>query len=97
VRNWLKTAGISTDTARELQKIPGIGNSLSKDLIDLGYRSIDQLNGENPESMYHKLMVLRGKHIDRCVLYAFRCAVYYASNEEREPERLKWWNWKDVE
>ncbi|NJM89920.1 MAG: hypothetical protein HC847_25010 [Hydrococcus sp. RU_2_2] len=38
---------------------------------------------------------LRGQHIDRCVLYVFRCAVYYASNSVREPELLKWWNWKD--
>jgi hypothetical protein len=27
------------------------------------------------------------------MLYVFRCAVYYASNETHEPERLKWWNW----
>jgi SAM-dependent methyltransferase len=36
-------------------------------------------------------------YCDRCLLYSFRCAVYYAQTEEelREPEKLKWWNWKD--
>jgi hypothetical protein len=33
--------------------------------------------------------------VDRCVLYVFRCAVYYANNKTHDPELLKWWNWKD--
>lgn len=80
---------------KELQKIPGIGKSLSKDLFDLGYRKVNELKGEDPEIMYQNLMALRGEHVDRCVLYVFRCAVYYASNSKHEPELLKWWYWKD--
>ena len=85
----------ATDQLKELQKIPGIGISLGKDLIDLGYRRIVDLKGEDPENMYQNLTRLRGCHIDRCVLYVFRCAVYYASNTIHEPDLLKWWNWKD--
>jgi hypothetical protein len=29
------------------------------------------------------------------MLYVLRCAVYYASTDDPNPERLKWWNWKD--
>jgi hypothetical protein len=36
-----------------------------------------------------------GQHVDRCVLYVFRCAVYFASESKHDPELLKWWNWKD--
>jgi Pathogenicity locus len=82
-------------TANNLQMIPGVGKSLSKDLMDLGYQNVEDLVGEDPENMYQNLCKLRGQHIDRCVLYVFRCAVYYASNSAREPELLKWWNWKD--
>jgi hypothetical protein len=32
---------------------------------------------------------------DPCVLYAFRCAVYYARTPRPRTELLKWWNWKD--
>ena len=32
---------------------------------------------------------------EKCVLYVFRLAVYYANNEVHEPEKLKWWYWKD--
>lgn len=27
--------------------------------------------------------------------HVFRCAVYYAEHEEHDPEKLKWWYWKD--
>ncbi len=33
--------------------------------------------------------------LDRCVLYVFRCANYYAAHKRHDPELLKWWNWKD--
>jgi hypothetical protein len=29
-------------------------------------------------------------------LYTFRCAVYFVSNQQHEPELLKWWNWTDA-
>jgi len=83
------------DPLKELQKIPGVGVRLSQDLVDLGYRKIVDFKGESPGNMYQNLMGLRGRHIDRCVLYVFRCAVYYASNSIHDPESLKWWNWKD--
>ena len=80
---------------RQLQEIPGVGKSLAQDLADLSYRAAEDLRGQNPEEMYQRLILLRGRHIDRCVLYVFRCAVYFASNTVHEPELLKWWNWKD--
>ena len=80
---------------QDLQTIPGVGKSLGQDLVDLGYRTVDELKSEDPEKMYQNLIDLRGHHIDRCVLYVFRCAVYFASHETHDRELLKWWNWKD--
>ncbi len=81
---------------KELQEIPGIGPSLAQDLMDLGIKRISALRGRNPEQLYEKLCALRGQHQDRCVLYVFRCAVYFATEKQPDPERLKWWNWKDA-
>ena len=78
-----------------LQAIPGVGPKISQELVDLGYKDLNGLHGENPEEMYRNLCDLRKKHIDRCILYVFRCAVYFASNTIHSPEKLKWWNWKD--
>ena len=81
--------------ADELQTIPGIGPSMAQDLRDLGVFEVDDLVGLDPEMMYKRLCLIHGMNIDRCVLYVFRCAVYYASEDEPEPELLKWWNWSE--
>ncbi len=85
-----------TTPSVELQRIPGVGPSIAQDLQDLGVQRVADLNGGDAEELYERLCLLRSSHIDRCVLYVFRCAVYYASHEEREPEKLKWWSWKDA-
>lgn len=87
----------STDQAalKALQVIPSIGPSLARMLLELGYRDVQALNGADPEAMYAKLIALRGAHVDRCVLYTFRCAVYYASHDVHDGELLKWWRWKE--
>lgn len=79
----------------DLQDIPGVGPGIERDLLDIGITCVDDLKSEDPEYLYEKLCECRGTRIDRCVLYVFRCAVYYAENDECDDELLKWWNWKD--
>ena len=79
----------------DLQKIPYVGKATEKDLLLLGFDSIAPLKGADPEKMYQKECELKGVKIDRCQLYVYRMAVYYAENEVHDPEKLKWWNWKD--
>ena len=81
---------------RELRRIPGVGKSIAVDLWDLGIRSVAQLDGADPEELYERLCALRGARIDRCMLYVMRCAVYFAAPGPHDPERLKWWAWKDA-
>lgn len=83
------------DAARSLMRLPGVGRSIAQDLHDLGFRRAEDLSGADPEAMYGRLQALRGRRLDRCLLYTFRCAVYAASTAEPERELLKWWNWKD--
>lgn len=79
----------------DLQKIPYVGKETEKDLLLLGFDSIASLRGANPEKMYERECALKGVEIDRCQLYVYRRAVYYAEHEVHDPEKLKWWNWKD--
>jgi Pathogenicity locus len=81
---------------KDFQHIPGIGPSLAADLVDLGIRRVADLRRRSPERLYDQLIALRGVHQDPCVLYTFRCAVYFATEPNPEPEKLKWWNWKDA-
>lgn len=80
----------------DLQTLSGIGPSLAKDLQDLGYQRVPDLVDEDPERMYSALKELRGEHIDRCVLYVFRCAVYQAGAAKPDPDLSLWWNRKDA-
>jgi hypothetical protein len=68
---------------------------MAKHLIDIGYTSIESLKGQDPEEIYLKDCSHHGRKVDRCVLYIYRLAVYYAENDNHEPDTLKWWNWKD--
>jgi hypothetical protein len=79
----------------ELKLIPGVGDKIAGDLLALGCRSVEDLKGRDPEELYLALCAYKGEQVDRCVLYVFRSAVYYASYREHDPELLKWWNWKD--
>jgi hypothetical protein len=81
----------------DLQSIPGVGPSIARDLLDLGIRRVGDLRGKSPEELYEALNDRRGRRQDRCLLYVFRCAVYYAEKRHHDPELLKWWNWKDAE
>lgn len=81
----------------DLQRIPGVGKKTEEDLIALGYHSIASLCGENPEEIYQRDCQRRGCVIDRCQLYVYRLAIYFAEHELHDPEKLKWWYWKNQE
>jgi hypothetical protein len=83
------------DTKGELRRIPGVGKNIEQDLINLGYTTIESLKGQNPEDMFIRDCMVKGFKEDRCQLYVYRLAVYYAENEVHDPNKLKWWNWKD--
>jgi hypothetical protein len=80
---------------KELRTIPGVGEKTAEDLFGLGIRSVAGLEGKDPERLYRALCRKSGAPVDRCMLYVFRCAVYFASNRHHDPELLKWWRWKD--
>lgn len=91
-------AGASATTAaqRDLQRIPGVGPSIADDLLALGIHCVEDLRDRDPQALYDQSCALAGQPIDRCLLYVYRCAVYYASNTAHAPDKLRWWNWKDA-
>ncbi len=80
---------------REFQKIPSVGKSISEDLWNMGFHTTKELKGKNPQKLYEQLNKLVGTTTDRCMLYTFRCIVYFVSNDKHDPKLLKWWNWTD--
>ncbi|HEX2969877.1 MAG TPA: helix-hairpin-helix domain-containing protein [Bacteroidales bacterium] len=80
----------------DLLSVPGIGKNIAQDLHVLGIHHVHDLAGHDPEILYKDLCREYNSKIDPCVLYTFRCAVYYAENDNHDPELLKWWNWKNL-
>lgn len=68
---------------------------MKQHFVELGYHFVEDLIGANPEEMYLREIELTGQHIDRCVLYVYRLAVYMAETEHLDPEMCQWWKWKD--
>lgn len=79
----------------DLKEIPGVGKSIAEDLRLIGIRKVADLKGKNPETLYNRHNKRVGRVEDRCLLYVFRGAVYYAGGG-RNQEKLKWWYWKDT-
>lgn len=77
-----------------LQKIPGVGKNMAAHLESLGICCVEDLREKDPQELYDRDCMQHG-YQDRCVLYIYRCAVYFAQTPEPDPEKCKWWNWKD--
>lgn len=78
-----------------LTEIPGVGDRIAAVMEALGVREVSDLRGRDPEELYLRECLMKGRREDRCALYVWRTAVYYADHETRDPEKLKWWYWKD--
>ena len=86
----------SADTIKQsLRAIPGVGPKLAQKFHDIGIKRISDLKGKEPEELYTQICAKHGIQIDRCVLYVCRSSVYFAETENPDPEKLKWWYWKD--
>ncbi|MCI8801991.1 MAG: Pathogenicity locus [Oscillibacter sp.] len=78
-----------------LRDIPGVGPRTAAVMEALGVRQVSDLCGQDPEALYLRECLMKGYREDRCALYVWWAAVYYADHEDREPEKLNWWYWKD--
>lgn len=78
-----------------LTEIPGVGDRIAAVMEALGIREVSDLRGRDPEELYLRECAMKGYQEDRCALYVWRTAVYYAEHESRDAAKLKWWYWKD--
>jgi len=79
----------------DLTSIPGVGPVIAGNLALIGIHRVRDLKRADPERLYRRLERALGEPVDRCALYVLRSAVYFASHRTHDPEKLKWWTWKD--
>jgi hypothetical protein len=67
------------DEVKVFQNIPNVGPAMERDFRLLGYKTPQELIGNNPETMYQRLENITGKHQDtrvcciRIVLFVILC------------------------
>jgi hypothetical protein len=82
--------------ASELEQIPGIGVNMAEHLSAAGFPTVSSLKRQDPEEVYLRDCAAQECEVDRCALYVYRLAVWYADNNgELPPGKANWWNWKD--
>ena len=79
----------------DLRLVPGIGAKKEKELMDLGYGSLEELKNADPDELYFLACAKEGWQLDKCVLYAFRCAVAFAKDPAPNPDEYRWWYFCD--
>jgi nucleotidyltransferase/DNA polymerase involved in DNA repair len=77
----------------DLLEIPGVGPRIADYLESVGVHHVADLKDADPEEVYRRLCEKHARTFDRCLLYVFRCAAYYASTPRPQPHLLKWWAW----
>ena len=85
---------LAVQNGHDLQRIPGVGPDMEQHLMGLGIRCMADLKGKDPDELYEQDCAAQNITIDRCVLYVYRLAVYFAEHEVHDAEKLKWWYWK---
>ena len=79
----------------DLRLVPGIGAKKEQELMELGYDSLQSLKNADPEELYFRACAKQGWQLDKCVLYAFRCAVAFANDPAPNPDNYRWWYFCD--
>ncbi len=79
--------------ARRLEDLESVGKETVRDFAVLGIRSVQELKGKDPKTMYLSLCEMTEVTHDICVLDVFRCAVAQANNPRLPKTQRKWWYW----
>lgn len=66
VKQMLSTRDIAI---KELRQIPGVGRTIANDLWNIGFKSIADLKGHDPQMIYTLHNRFKGATQDRCMLY----------------------------
>ncbi|MBL8735430.1 MAG: hypothetical protein JNL12_03305 [Planctomycetes bacterium] len=76
---------------RTFQQLGSVGPATAGDLVLLGFRTIDELRGQDARVLYERMGAETGSRQDPCVEDVFRCAIAQAEHPDL-PERLRQWH-----
>jgi predicted DNA-binding transcriptional regulator YafY len=78
---------------RAFQQLGSIGPACAQDLLQLGFRRVDELRGQDPRALYQRLCELTGSRQDPCVEDVLRCAIAQAEEPGLPAPLRQWHRW----
>ena len=90
--------GAPTDPAeraawRTFQQLGSVGPATAGDLLLLGFRTVDELRGQDPRVLYDRMCALTQSRQDPCVEDAFRCVIAQAEHPDLPEPWRQWHHW----
>jgi Pathogenicity locus len=76
----------------DLRALPNVGPAIARMLMRLGIERPDDLCGQDPQQLFHRLCALDGRRHDPCLLDAFVAAVDHADGAPARP----WWHYSRI-
>lgn len=76
------------------QRLGSVGPATAQDLLDLGYRRLEELAGEDPHAMFRRLQEIKHHPLDPCCEDALRCAVAQVEIPTLPEEMKQWFRWQ---
>jgi predicted DNA-binding transcriptional regulator YafY len=78
---------------KAFQQLGSIGPACALDLVQLGFRAVEELRGTDPNELYTRLCELTGARQDPCVEDTLRCAVAQAERPDLPEKWRQWYHW----
>lgn len=77
----------------DFQRLGSVGLETARDFVNLGFRRVGELAGQDPVDLFRRLKVLTRSAQDPCVEDVFRCAIAQAEEPDLRAEWRDWWHW----
>ena len=73
----------------DLHALPNIGPAIARMLIRIGVEQREDLRGQDPVELFHRLCAVDGRRHDPCVLDTFTAVIDFANGAPARP----WWKY----
>lgn len=78
---------------RTFQQLGSVGPATAGDLVQLGFRRVDELRGQDARELYAQMCALTGTRQDPCVEDVFRCVIAQAEHPDLPARLQQWHHW----
>lgn len=78
---------------KAFQELGSVGPACAKDFLQLGFRKVSELRGQDPNRLYTRLCEITRSRQDPCVEDVLRCAVAQAEDPRLPAKWKQWWAW----